>query len=271
MPPGPGDQPLRQTSPSIPPTTAAPVPPGVDPAAVARTHAGQVPYQWGVAVTGVDTQLVDPGSPAGPTLALTFDACGGPGGSAVDQALLGILEAEAVPATLFLNERWIQANRSLTERLMASPHLEFGNHGSRHLPLSVTGRSAYGIAGTVDASDAVEEVWSNHEVLTGLLGAPPRWFRSGTAHYDEVAASIAVELGERPVGFTTNGDYGATATPAQVTTELLGAPAGGIVLAHMNQPAGGTAAGLAAALPALRQAGVRLVTLSGGGGTRASV
>jgi peptidoglycan/xylan/chitin deacetylase (PgdA/CDA1 family) len=217
----------------------------------------------------VHNWLVDAGSTVSPTLALTFDACGGPGGSGVDRALLDLLEGEGIAATLFLNQRWIEANRTLADRLVASSLFEIGNHGSRHLPLSVSGRSAYGIDGTVDAPDAVEEVWANHQLLTSMVGKPPRWFRSGTAHYDEVATSIAVELGEQPVGFTTNGDLGATASAAQVATELRSAPPGGIVLAHMNQPAGGTAAGLAAALPDLRAAGVRLVTLSDGGGTRA--
>jgi len=253
------------TSTTVAAATGAPT---ADPAAVGRDNMGRVPTQWGVDVSGVHTRLVDPGVAGSPTLALTFDACGGPGGSAVDTPLLDLLEGEAIPATLFLNQRWIEGNRALAERLVASPLFEFGNHGSRHLPLSVTGRSAYGIPGTVDAPDAVEEVWSNHQVLTSLLGEPPRWFRSGTAHYDEVATSIAVQLGEQPVGVTTNGDLGATATPGQVTAALLSAPRGGIVLAHMNQPGGGTAAGLATALQTRRSSGVRLVTLGGGGGTR---
>jgi peptidoglycan/xylan/chitin deacetylase (PgdA/CDA1 family) len=263
----------------LPPSTTTPVPPiavppvpttstPVDPQAVATANLGRVPAEWGLDVTGVHNQLADSGRPDAPTLALTFDACGGPGGSGVDAALLDLLESEAVPATLFLNQRWMKQHQALTGRLMGNPLFEIGNHGSRHLPLSVTGQSAYGIPGTIDPPDAVAEVWSNHEVLTDMLGEPPRWFRSGTAHYDEVATSIAVALGERPVGFTTNGDLGATASADQVAAALINAPAGGIVLAHMNQPGGGTAAGVAMALPVLRAAGCRLVTLTDGGGTQ---
>ena len=241
----------------------------IDPSEVAQANAGRTPMQWGMSVPGVHTRLADAGLPEAPTLALTFDACGGPGGSGVDDALLALLEREQIPATLFLNQRWIEANRALAERLAATPLFEIGNHGSRHVPLSVTGRSAYGIAGTVNASEAAIEVWTNHELLTELLGRPPRWFRSGTAHYDEVAASIAVQLGEQPVGFTTNGDAGATASAASVNAALVGTAAGGIVLAHMNRPKGRTAVGLAAALPRLRARGTRFVTLSQGGGTAA--
>jgi len=51
-------------------------------------------------------------------------------------------------------------------------------------------------------------------------------------------------------------------------TEVLGAPVlgrvpGSIVLAHMNHPASGAAAGVAAALPALRAAGWEFVPLAG--------
>ncbi len=240
----------------------------VDPAAVANAHDGLVPAQWGLEVDGVHTQLVDAGSLFAPTVALTFDACGGPGGSGVDEDLLTVLVDSGVAATLFLNLRWIEANRAVAERLAANPLFELGNHGSRHLPLSVNGRSAYGIAGTRSAAEAADEVWANHEALTALTGSPPQWFRAGTAHYDEVATSIAVQLGEQPVGFTTNADMGATASAGQVTAELMSVPAGGIVIAHMNQPGSGTAAGVASAVGSLRTAGTRWVTLSGGGGTR---
>ncbi|MET4146541.1 hypothetical protein ABIB45_003476 [Arthrobacter sp. UYCo732] len=61
------------------------------------------PQEWGLHVTGVVTR-----SAAG-QIALTLDACGGPGGTACDQQLLTTLRKLNVPATLFLNERWIQA------------------------------------------------------------------------------------------------------------------------------------------------------------------
>lgn len=238
--------------------------------AVAAAHRGLVPSEWGLDVSGVHSRLADAGAPGAPTLALTLDGCGGPGGDAADVALLDALLTRGVPATVFVNLRWVEANRRLVDELAADPLVELANHGTRHLPLSVTGRSAYGIAGTVDVDDAVAEVWEAHEALTGLAGAPPRWFRSGTAHYDEVGASIALGLGERPVGFTTNGDAGATAPASVVEAEMLAAPPGGIVIAHCNRPGSGTAPGVAAAVDRLLASGTRFVTLSGGGGTAAT-
>ncbi|WP_370585259.1 polysaccharide deacetylase family protein [Nocardia sp. XZ_19_231] len=227
------------------------------PAQVAARHAGTIPHQWGVDLPGITSSF-----PAGgKQFALTLDACGGPGNSDIDQALIDLLIAEQVPATLFLNKRWVDADPGRVQRLAANPLFELANHGSAHKPLSVSGRSAYRIAGTGSAEEAAYEVWDNHQRLTELTGRAPRFFRAGTAHYDEVAVAIVNELGEIPLGFTVNVDFGATASSAQVTRAMSAAAPGGIALAHMHRPRSGTAAGMAAALPALRAAGFTFVHL----------
>jgi hypothetical protein len=65
--------------------------------------------------------------------------------------------------------------------------------------------------------------------------------RSGTAHYDDVAVRIVHDLGELPIGFTVNGDGGATFSASTVHEEFLRVDAGGTILVHMNQPDSGTA------------------------------
>ena len=102
----------------------------------------------------------------------------------------------------------------------------------------------------------------NRVTLTELTGVAPRFFRSGTAHYDDVAVRIAGDLGEAVVNFDVNGDAGATFGPREVTAALGSVSAGSIVIGHMNQPSGGTAAGVAAALPRLTAEGFRFVRLS---------
>ena len=236
-------------------------PPQPDPAALVTRHGSAVPHEWGPVVTGVLTRLASPGH----RMALTFDGCGGPHGSAVDPDLIALLEREHLPATLFLNARWIDANRDLTDRLAANPLVELANHGTRHLPLSVTGRSAYGITGTGSVAEVIDEVMINHQLLQSITGVAPRWFRPGTAHCDEVAAAVVRDLGEEVVGFTVNGDSGATSTAGQVHSALAGSAPGSIVILHLNRPHGSTAEGLAAALPALRAQGLEFVTLSGAG------
>ncbi|MEV5838890.1 polysaccharide deacetylase family protein [Nocardia sp. NPDC052112] len=227
------------------------------PAAVAARHAGAQPTRWGMQMDGITSTF----AATGKQMAVTFDACGGPGNNDIDETLLNLLISQQIPATLFLNKRWIDANPGRAAQLAANPLFELANHGVAHKPLSVTGRAAYEIPGTGSPQEAVDEVWANHERLTTLLGKPPRFFRAGTAHYDDVAVAIVNELGERPVGFSINADYGATASAAQVQNALKAAAPGAISLAHMHRPNSGTAAGMTAALPALRSAGFTFVHL----------
>ncbi|CAN3979118.1 polysaccharide deacetylase family protein [Kitasatospora purpeofusca] len=248
-------------APEVPAPAPVPAAPAAVPtrASVTARYADAAPAAWGLDVPGVLTTLPRAAAPA---VALTFDACGGPGGSGYDAALVDTLRTHGVPATLFLNARWIDANPATFERLAADPLFEIANHGTAHRPLSVTGRSAYGIAGTRDPGEVHDEIAGNLAKLTALLGRPPAFFRSGTAHYDDVATRIAADLGQRIAGFSTNADGGATLPAAQVRRELLDADPGGIVIAHMNHPGGGTAAGLATALPTLLAAGRTFTRLS---------
>lgn len=228
----------------------------VDPHVVAERYAHARPTGWDMALTGIRTIEDSQATPTGaPRMALTFDACGGSGGDGVDRALLAGLRSLDVPATVFLNSRWIDANPAAAAELAADDRFLIGNHGTRHVPLSVTGRSAYGIAGTASAAEAVDEVWSNHLKLTELTGRPPRHFRAGTAHYDDVAVQIVRELGETPVGFSVNGDGGATFSARTIRREIGKTAPGGIVICHLNQPTGSTAAGTLAAIADLKSRG----------------
>lgn len=235
----------------------------MDPQAVAARFRGAQPNQWGLFVDGVENEMTKTHTGSAPLVALTLDACGGSSGGGVDEALLDHLMRHGIPATLFLNQRWIESNEAWARQLAGLPQFELANHGTAHRPLSISGRSAYGIHGTTSVDEVVEEIWSNHLTLSELTGHPPRWFRSGTAHYDEVAVAIARELGERVIGFTVNGDGGATYDAATVESETRKLAPGGIVIAHMNQPGSGTAAGIAAATMSLIGEGFRFSLLDG--------
>ncbi|MGO4230010.1 polysaccharide deacetylase family protein [Arthrobacter sp. YAF34] len=156
---------------------------------------------------------------------------------------------------------WRIANPALALDLAGDPLFELGNHGTSHCPLSVTGQSAYGIPGTRNPGEVYDEIMTNHARLTHLTGRRPRYFRPGTAYLDEVAAAIVHSLGLIPVGFTINGDAGATFPAATVTREISRARAGDIVIAHGNHPGGGTAPGLAHALKAMKDRGETFLPL----------
>jgi peptidoglycan/xylan/chitin deacetylase (PgdA/CDA1 family) len=223
-----------------------------------RRYSGERPTAWGEHVPRVVVRL--------PTtdriVALTLDACGGRTGSGYDAELIKTLRRRNVPATLFVNARWIKANPGKFRQLAADPLFEIANHGTEHRPLSVTGRSVYGIAGTSSVAQVVDEVAVSQRLITHLTGAAPGFFRSGTAYYDDVAVRVVNDLGLQVVNFDVLGDAGATYSAHQVADSMLSSEPGSIILAHMNRPDGRTAEGIDAALPRLSRRGFRFVRLS---------
>lgn len=224
----------------------------VDRASTVARFADQRPTQWGTEVTGVVSHTSG-------GVALTFDCCGGRGGDGFDSALIATLRQRQVPATLLLNLRWIRSHAALAAELAADPLFRIGNHGLTHRPLSVTGRAAYGISGTAGVGEVYDEVMAARDWFVTTTGQPPQWFRSGTAHYDEVAVQICRSVGQQVLGFSLNADAGATLPAAAVAAELARVAPGDIVIGHANHPEGGTAAGVSAALPKLLDRGVKFV------------
>lgn len=220
-------------------------------------YKGQKPTEWGEQVTGVIHRL--------PTdqkvIALTFDACGGKHGSGYDKDIINYLMLHKIPATLFINSRWINANPTIFTFLAHNPLFEIENHGTEHRPLSVTGRGVYGIRGTRSITEVYQEVNGNEQKITKLTGRAPKFFRSGTAFYDNIAVKIALDLGVKPLNFDVLGDAGATFNTHQVEQAMLTAKPGSIIILHMNQPKGDTAEGMKKAIPLLLKKGYHFVKL----------
>jgi peptidoglycan/xylan/chitin deacetylase (PgdA/CDA1 family) len=225
---------------------------------ITETYAGRKPVQWGETVTGVRTRL----DTKEKVLALTLDACGSAKGKGVDAALMDFLSREKIPATLFINARWIDANPELFKKLAANPHFEIANHGLLHRPASVSGRSVYGISGTQNPAELVEEIELNARKIAVITGKRPKLYRSGTAYYDELAVEISGKLGHQVAGFSVLGDAGATFSAGQVKNALLKSVPGDIVICHMNHPESGTGAGIIAAVPELKRRGFTFVRMS---------
>lgn len=248
--------------PTAPPAAPAEAParredPAAQKARIVAELAGRRPRAWGMTIPGVLTNVAS----NGPALALTFDACGGPGGDGYDAALIEHLRRERVPATLFVTSRWLAARKEAAAALAAEPLFEIENHGSAHRPCSVTGRSAWDIRGTRSVAEAVDEIQRGAAAIFALTGRAPRFYRPGTAHFDDVCLDVAGALGEAAAGFAVNGDGGTGFSRAQVKEALLKAKSGSIVLLHMNHPGGRTAEGVMDALPILRARGVKFLRL----------
>lgn len=199
-------------------------------------------------------------------VALTFDACGGPHGEGFDSVLIEALRKHRAPATLFINQRWAKANRKLTAELAADPLFEIANHGTTHAPLASRGQAAYKIPGTASIGAAYDEVMGNQAYLAEHFGVEARFFRSGTAHMDELSTRMTRELGLIPMNFTVNLDAGATFPAATVSAQVAGMRRGDVGIGHFNRPDSGTGRGVASALPGLLRAldsrGLALVKLS---------
>ncbi|NTW98897.1 MAG: polysaccharide deacetylase family protein [Geobacteraceae bacterium] len=225
---------------------------------VTDRFSGVAPAMWGERVPGVRTRLDTDQK----VIALTLDACGSPRGKGVDSRLMEFLIREQIPATLFINGRWIDANPELFRKLAANPLFEIANHGIWHKPASTSGRSIYGIAGTRNVGEVVEEIELNARKIEAISGTRPKLYRSGTAYYDEIAVQISQGIGHEVAGYSLLGDAGATWSASQVKAALLKAVPGDIALLHMNHPEAGTGAGIMAAVPELQRRGFRFVRMS---------
>lgn len=225
---------------------------------IASRYSNKQAFQWGENVAGVRTRL----DTHEKVIALTLDACGSAKGKGVDTRLMNFLVQEQIPATLFINARWIDANPELFKNLADNPLFEIANHGTWHKPASINGRSIYGISGTKNSTELVAEIEQNACKIEAITGKRPALYRSGTAYYDEVAVEIANALQHQVAGFSLLGDAGATYSSAQVKSALLKATPGDIALMHMNHPESGTGAGIIAAIPELKRRGFRFVRMS---------
>ena len=244
-------------------------------AELSAAFSGRASGNWGENLAGVVSRLDDlvftrtlwPDTsrenqgPVPFVLSLTFDACDG-AKNRFDAELIAFLRERRIPATPFVTSTWIKRYTKELLDLAAYPRFEMAAHGERHRPCSVDGKSAYGIKGTASMRELVREVLANARVIQAATGNYPRWFRSGTAHYDELAVQVINTLGMRVAGYSIAGDQGATLPAAQVAARTLAAHNGDILLFHMNKPGSGTREGLRQALPQLQERGTVFVRLS---------
>lgn len=217
------------------------------------------PQLWAEDVPGVTKRL--DAKPEEKVIALTLDACGSDG-DGYDRELIEFLILENIPATLFINRRWIDKNPGVFKFLSGNSLFEIANHGDLHKPASVNGKSVYGIQGTKSVKELYGEIENNARKIFGLTGKRPRYYRSGTAYYDEVAVAFAMSLGQTVVGFSVLGDRGATYSEEEVAHALNQAEDGDIIILHMNHPEKETYEGVRRAVPELKAKGYRFVKLS---------
>ncbi|MBR1544701.1 MAG: polysaccharide deacetylase family protein, partial [Alphaproteobacteria bacterium] len=199
--------------------------------AIIEKYSNVTPQQWGENISGVIKTLPTKNK----VLALTLDACGSKNDS-LDEDLIAFLTENEIPATLFINYRWIKKYPEKFEKLYSNPLFEIENHGHHHVPASLNGNSIYGIKGTANSYELFNEVVENANYIEKITGRRPKFYRSGTAYYDEYAVRQIYDMGFIPIGFNILGDAGATYTAEQVKNALLKSKPADIIIAHANHP-----------------------------------
>lgn len=226
--------------------------------AVAVKYAGVKPEVFSMWTAGVVRRI----DTTDKVIAITLDACGGKKGSGYDRDLIEYLRSNKIPATLFLCGLWIDANPDLTRDLASDSLFEIENHGLRHKPSSVNGAVIYGRRGTKDPADAYDEIALNAKKIFDLTGSVTKYYRSGTAYYDDVAVKVCADAGHVPVNFTIiSGDAAGFSAERIERRILAGAKSGAIIIGHMNQPKSKLFAALKKVIPKLKSEGYRFVKL----------
>ena len=224
---------------------------------------GFVPVRYGASAGYVAEASLGTADAAGPAFSLTE---GQPGcdrvalifniGSGYEPAtsILDTLEAERVPATMFVMGWWAEQNPVLLRRMVRAG-FPIGSHG--HLPPELTGRTDDDVAADLrTATVAIEQA----------AGEPPGpWFTPYAAAIDDRVRAIAAAQGYLSVGWTVRSeDWNPEVTAAEIYDRVLsGVHDGAIVELHLD--ASTSVVSTAVALPGivrdLRAAGYRFVTI----------
>ena len=191
-------------------------------------------------------------------VALTFDAehPDRPHRALVADGLLGVLTAEAVRSTWFLQGRWVEAAPELARRVAADGHL-VGNHSFYHARLPLL--TDEGLATDIRAADTA---------IRDIVGVDPRpWFRCpfGAGDDDPRVLGVIEGLGYRDIGAdVVLEDWEPHRTgPAMVADALRKTPRhgdGAVILFHSWPP--GTLDALPALIAGLRELDATFVTIA---------
>lgn len=226
---------------------------------VSKEFAHSKPGNWGEFVKGVDEDMVTTKK----IIAFTFDACGGKNADGYDAELIDFLRKEKIPATLFVTGKWIDANYATFLQLSKDPLFEIENHGLNHQPCSVDGESEYGIHGTKDIPDAIDEIEANAIKIEKITGRKPVFYRSATAYTDEACSKIANQLGITIISFDVLSGDAVPFTPKETIKEsvLKNVKPGALIIMHFNRPKWNTYEAMKLIIPELIKQGYSFAKL----------
>lgn len=214
--------------------------------------------EWGDSLSGVIKTIPNPKNEK--ILALSLDLCGGKT-DGFDERLVEFLEKNDIKATFFVSYQWIKKYPKYFERIYKNPLFEIENHGTKHKPASVDGKSIYGLKGTKNLAELSDEINKNANLIAQITLKRPKFYRSGGAYYDKGAIKQIYKMGFKPIGFSILADGGATFSANRIKKEILKSKNGDIIIAHANRPQKQTAQGLILGISILRANGFEFVRL----------
>jgi peptidoglycan/xylan/chitin deacetylase (PgdA/CDA1 family) len=188
-----------------------------------------------------------------PRVALTFDACSGRPPWKLDEAVIEALEKNKTKATFFVGGRWAEQDPERVKRLLANPGFEIESHAYDHPHLTGLG------------SDAIRsEISKANDVLTPLLGHPPRYLRAPYGESNARVVRVAQSLGLTVIKFDlASGDPDRKFSRRRLTRWVLREiRPGSIVVFHVNGRGWHTAEALPGIVAGLEKKGLEPVTLS---------
>ena len=192
-----------------------------------------------------------------PTVALTFDACGGK----VDRRILDVLLANRIPATIFVTSIWLRRNPKELAELQAHPELfDLENHGRHHIPAVDKPVSVYGLKAAGSPEAVLAEVEGGEQDIRKATGHQTRWFRGAAAVYTPSSLTL-IAARQRVAGFSIAADGGTLLSKAGAKLRVNQAKDGDILLAHINHPEKTAGEGVALGILELKARGYRFVRL----------
>ncbi len=237
------------------PEKAASLPRRLAPAATTAPEAGP-------AATGTPEE--------GRPIYLTFDADMTPGmlkrlrsgrvASWYDPSIIETLDAERVPATIFVTGLFAEAYPELIGKLASEGSYAFGNHSYDHAGFE---SPCYGLPTVSTDAAKLEEISKTQRILEGLTGRAPTLFRypglCRSAHDDALVASAGLRIDD---GSVFSGDAFNRNPDAIARSVMSAARPGGVILMHLGGPnAPATGAALKVLIPKLRKHGYRFELL----------
>ncbi len=206
-------------------------------------------------------------------IALTFDLCESDGDKAgYDGRVVDLLRAEGIKATFFASGKWLESHAERAQQLIADPNFEIGAHGLRHRDFSnANGKTlAEEILLTEAAFARARKALAMRDCATGTRGPfsalqeRMRLMRFPYGKCSAKALDAVAGAGQLAIQWdVVTGDPDPRVSAKTIANTILArAHPGAIVVAHANGRGHNTAAGLALALPKLKEDGYSFVTVS---------